>query len=72
LKAIVREHAWLDDLASGRISSIEELAAATDLHPKVIRQGLRLAFLAPGFLRNEIEGNGSTKLNQVPKLLPLP
>ena len=46
LKSIVRAHAWLKDLSSGRHASVEDLAKAADLHPKVLRQGLRLAFLA--------------------------
>ncbi|HLX14184.1 MAG TPA: recombinase family protein [Bradyrhizobium sp.] len=71
LKSIVRAHAWLNDLSSGRHSSIENLAAAADLHPKVIRQGLRLAFLAPDLTRTALDGRPFVKLNQVPKLLPL-
>jgi len=47
LQAVVRAHAWLADLQSGRFSTIEELATAAKIHPKVARQGLRLAFLAP-------------------------
>ena len=47
MKSIVRAHAWLDDLSTGRHASVEDLAAAADLHPKVVRQGLRLAFLPP-------------------------
>jgi hypothetical protein len=47
LQAVVRAHAWLADLQSRRFSTIEELATAAKIHPKVARQGLRLAFLAP-------------------------
>jgi hypothetical protein len=47
LQAVVRAHAWLSDLQNGRFSTIEELATAAKIHPKVARQGLRLAFLAP-------------------------
>src|SRR5262249_5680689 len=71
LKAVVRAHAWLDELASGGKTSIAELAAAADIHPKVIRQGLRLAFLAPTLIRSAIDGNKPIKLAQVPKQLPL-
>jgi site-specific DNA recombinase len=42
-ESIARAHAWLGDLYNGRHASIDDLAAATDLHPKVVRQGLRLA-----------------------------
>ena len=71
LKSIVRAHAWLDDLSSGRHASIEDLAASANLHPKVIRQGLRLAFLVPDITRAAIDGDKLLKLNLIPKLLPL-
>jgi site-specific DNA recombinase len=71
LKSLVRAHAWLDDLSRGRRASIEDLAAANTLHPKVIRQGLRLAFLTPDLTRNVIDGGAPVRLSQIPKLLPL-
>jgi site-specific DNA recombinase len=71
LKSLVRAHAWLDDLSQGRGDSIEALAAAAKLHPKVIRQGLRLAFLTPELTRNVIDGTTLVRLSQIPKLLPL-
>ncbi|MBR1154047.1 hypothetical protein [Bradyrhizobium sp. JYMT SZCCT0428] len=70
LKSIVRAHAWLGDLSEGRYTSVEELAAAANLHPKVIRQGLRLAFLAPAALEVVLRGD-AVQLKQIPKLLPL-
>jgi hypothetical protein len=71
LKSIIRAHAWLDDLSSGRHASIEFLAAAANLHPKVIRQGLRLAFLAPEMMTAALGGEPLAALKQIPKLLPL-
>jgi len=73
LQAVVRAHVWLTDLKSGRFSSIEELAIKTKLHPKVVRQALRLAFLSPELMSAILEGNqpGLT-LRQIPKRLPLP
>ncbi len=71
LKSIVRAHAWLDELSGGRHTSIKNLAVTADLHPKVVRQGLRLAFLAPDLMRNALDGNALLKLNQIPKLLQL-
>ena len=47
VQAIVRAHNWLKSLSDGTYSSIEDLARRLDLHPKVIRKGLRLAFLSP-------------------------
>ena len=73
LQAVVRAYAWLADLKSGRFSSLEELASAAKLHAKVVRQALRLAFLAPGLTSAILEGNqpGLT-LRRIPKRLPLP
>src|SRR3984957_17368646 len=71
LKSIARAYAWLDDLSTGRHRSVEDLATAAELHPKVIRQGLRLAFLAPQLIGSTLEGKTFVMLNQIPKLLPL-
>lgn len=71
VKSIIRAHAWLDDLSSGRHASIEDLAAAANLHPKVVRQGLRLAFLPPDLTRAVLDGEATFELKQIPKLLPL-
>src|SRR6516165_2252153 len=62
LQAVVRAHAWLSDLQSGRFSTIEELATAAKIHPKVVRQGLRLAFLAPGVTSSILTGERSEAL----------
>jgi site-specific DNA recombinase len=71
LKSIVRAHAWLDDLASDRHASVEDLGAAAKLHPKVIRQGLRLAFLEPRVTVMALDSSPLVRLKQIPKLLPL-
>ena len=71
MRSIIRAHAWLDDLSSGRQASIETLAAQAGLHPKVIRQGLRLAFLPPDLMGAALEGDLTIELKQIPKLLPL-
>jgi site-specific DNA recombinase len=71
IKAIVRAHAWLYQLDVGRHKSIEQLAAATDYNPKVIRQGLRLAFLAPRIAEAAVQGAATFRLKEMPKLLPL-
>jgi site-specific DNA recombinase len=56
LQALVRTHAWLSDLANDRFSSIEELASKADIHPKVIRQALKLAFLPPDIVTSIFAG----------------
>jgi hypothetical protein len=47
LQAVVRAHAWVAELTNRRFASVEDLAVAVNLHPKVVRQALKLAFLAP-------------------------
>jgi DNA invertase Pin-like site-specific DNA recombinase len=73
LQAVVRAHAWRTDLRSGRFSTIEELATAAKIHPKVVRQALRLAFLAPAVTSSILSGERSEALTlrQMPKHLPL-
>src|SRR5262249_13754572 len=73
LRCIVRANAWLSDLASGRYASIDDLANAVSLHPKGIRQGLRLAFLAPATTQAILDGSRPSQLilRTIPKTLPL-
>jgi hypothetical protein len=73
LLAVVRANAWLSDLANNRYTSIEKLASAVQLHPKVIRQGLRLAFLAPLTTKAILDGTQPAHLTlaAIPKALPL-
>ena len=73
LHAIVRAHAWLNDLKSGRYDSIEALAKDVKLHPKIIRQQLRLAFLAPSITEAALTGETGNMptLVAIPKTLPL-
>jgi hypothetical protein len=73
LQAVVRAHAWLSDLQNGRFSTIEELATAAKIHPKVARQRLRLAFLAPEVTSAILDGDQSERvtLRTIPKLLSL-
>jgi site-specific DNA recombinase len=69
---VVRAHVWLKDLSSSRYQSIEDLADAAGLHPKIVRQGLRLAFLSPIVTSAIQEADRSIELKQIPKLLALP
>jgi site-specific DNA recombinase len=70
--SIVRAHAWKQSLLDGTYGSVEELAEACKLHPKVIRQALRLAFLSPDVTSAIFEGQlADLSLAQIPKLLPL-
>jgi site-specific DNA recombinase len=47
VQAVVRAHRWANALANADFASIEELAASVKLHPEVVRNEIRLAFLAP-------------------------
>jgi site-specific DNA recombinase len=74
IQSIVRAHAWVDCLRDGKYGSIEQLAEANRLHPKVVRHALRLAFLSPEVTSAILERGQPTGLSlaQIPKLLPLP
>jgi site-specific DNA recombinase len=52
---------------------VEELAEASGIHPKVVRQALRLAYLSPELASAVIEGRqpSTLALARIPKLLPL-
>jgi site-specific DNA recombinase len=73
VRAIIRAHAWKQSLLTGTHGSVEKLAEAEGLHPKVVRQALRLAFLSPGVTAAVLEGKrpAGLSLAQIPKLLPL-
>jgi site-specific DNA recombinase len=47
VQALVRAHRWVESLANGEFGSVEELAGSVNLHPKVVRSEIRMAFLAP-------------------------
>jgi site-specific DNA recombinase len=74
IQSIVRAHAWVDRLRDGAYDSIEQLAEENRLHPKVVRQTLRLAFLSPDITSAILDGSQPARLSlaRIPKLLPLP
>jgi site-specific DNA recombinase len=73
VQSIVRAHAWLRRLSNGTHSSIESLAAAVKLNPKVVRQALRLAFLSPATTDSILQGTQPAQLSlgSIPFTLPL-
>ena len=73
LRSVGRAHAWLSELSNGTHASIEDLATTAGLHPKVIRQALRLAFLAPELTESILQGSqpGGLSLATIPFGLPL-
>jgi hypothetical protein len=74
IQTIVRAHIWVHCLRDGVHESIEQLAEAKRLHPKVVRQNLRLAFLSPDVTSSILEGQqpAGLMLAHIPMLLPLP
>jgi site-specific DNA recombinase len=73
IQAIVRAHAWLQSLRNGIYPCVEALAEANNLHTKVVRQALRLAFLSRDVISAILEGRQPAELSlaKVPTLLPL-
>jgi site-specific DNA recombinase len=74
LQSIVRSHAWLRSLQDGSFETVEALAEANQLHPKVVRLALRLPFLSPDATAAIISGGSAIKidgLGAIPKLLAL-
>jgi DNA invertase Pin-like site-specific DNA recombinase len=73
VQSVVRAHAWMHLLQDGTYGSIEELADANGIHPKVVRQNLRLAHLSPEVTSAILYGSQPVRLSlaRIPKLLLL-
>jgi site-specific DNA recombinase len=71
LQAVVRAHTWLADVANDRVSSIEELAGKVEIHPKVMREALKLAFLAPDIVTSIFAGEAAFELADLRKVSAL-
>jgi hypothetical protein len=73
LQAVVRAHAWLRDLKNNKFDTVEALATSVQLHPKVVRQELRYAFLAPAITEAILTGEQPPTLSliRIPKTLSL-
>ena len=63
VQAVVRAHAWRRQLTEGAHASIEALAHAVDLHPKVLRKAIQLAFLAPAVTKAILQGTQPASLS---------
>jgi site-specific DNA recombinase len=57
--AIARAQLWVKLLIDGAHNSIESLAASVNMHPKVVRKGIRVAFLAPNIVEAILLGHHS-------------
>jgi site-specific DNA recombinase len=56
VQTVARAHVWIDLLSAGAYDSIDDLATAAGVHPKVIRNRIRLAFLSPDLNRAILSG----------------
>ena len=70
IETLARGHSWVRALSDGTHTSIEQLAKSVRLHPNIVRQGLRAAFLAPDITKAILSGEQpagltSTKLLQI-------
>jgi len=70
--AVARAHARIKDLVGGRFDTVEALAASAKAHPKMLRQELRLAFLAPDILAAILQGDQPAGLTLTAMLPTLP
>jgi hypothetical protein len=71
MRAIVRARRWATALSDGSHASVEELAKSARLHPKVVRQELRFAFIAPDILEALLNGCGEFTLRDLRKVAAL-
>jgi site-specific DNA recombinase len=62
VQAIARARHWASELANGTYASVDELAASAKLNSKVVRNELRLAFLAPEILNAILNGKPGCSL----------
>lgn len=51
VQTLLRAQIWLKALSDGTYESVEQLARAVDLHPKVVRNRIQWAFLSPDIVR---------------------
>jgi hypothetical protein len=72
VQAVGRAHAWIRQLSEGTYESIEELAAAHGMHVKVVRQAIRLGFLAPDIVAGMLAGDRSPSARLTPSQSELP
>jgi site-specific DNA recombinase len=62
IKAIVRGRAWFEELATGRVRSLNELAKRDGISRRYIRRLVGLAFLSPQLVDAILQGRQSVEL----------
>ena len=70
IKAIARGRTWFEELATGRVRSLQELAKRDDITRRYIRRLVGLAFLSPQLVEAILQGRQSgaltaTRLSQL-------
>jgi site-specific DNA recombinase len=56
VSAIARGRRWLDDVVSGRITTVAELCTREKCSVRQVNMTISLAFLAPGLVKAAVEG----------------
>ncbi len=56
VKALVRGFFWRDQLVTGQVRSLKELAAQERVHREYVMRLLRLTFLAPDIIQAILQG----------------
>lgn len=62
VQAIVRAHLWIRLLSDGTHKTVESLARSVGTHPKIVRNAIRMAFLAPNVTKVILEGDQAPSL----------
>jgi DNA invertase Pin-like site-specific DNA recombinase len=63
LKTIVRAHKWFNDLATGKVKNMAEIASSEGVDKSYVSRVINLAFLAPDITESIIEGHQPADFN---------
>jgi site-specific DNA recombinase len=63
IKAVARAHLWFEDLATGRVPSLQAIADREGITESYVRRLIPLAFLAPGIVKAILEGEQPVELS---------
>ncbi len=72
VKALARAFRWRRMLESGRIATINDLAAAEKINPSYVSRLLRLTLLSPSIVEAIMDGREQEGLNLLGLLAPFP
>ena len=61
LKTIVRAHKWFNDLVSGRVHNMAEIASQEGIDKSYVSRVMTLAFLAPDIIESIIAGTAACR-----------